>query len=1133
MNLINLIPAAEEISAPVNLIVGDETSGLAGLANLIQSQDLAGAASGLSGVFQSAITQAIPSAEGSPFGGTLSVLQDLSTATELPTDLLTGINQPLQDLQQIVERIPQIITTLSATGEAINDARNGDLTPVVQQATTALNDVVRSLTGPDLAGFSAWRDYLFELADTIRPITESGASAETIRDQLLLLAFGRVRDAIFALAPSMNDLSSDADAFFANLLPDVNALNLETLQNAVLAKLAEIKTAADTGVGDIETLTAEYRAAVIQLTDQINAAFDSLQAHLDNPLLQINGVANIAQRELDSVLAMRIDDYSNVPQRLDEFFTGVEESVDAVDLSLINNTISDFFTQIQEAITSLDTDAIQREISNANTTAENTVAQAQQMLTALTAQIQGWLNALTGSLDSAITQLGETGEDGKFHFFFEAELNALYAKIDTLIQGDPNHPENFSIQGSLTDFSNTFVDLIQTIEQQLLQLAAQLDASKDALATTLDGVKTEIEAVDPQAVMDQATASIEQAFQAIGNLEFEPVVDPIIAELDEARDALADIDLSSLNDLLKAALKAALDAIQTSDFDREITAALLKELDEKLVEPREFLQSIADKINQLLNRVIAISPESLFAPVQQELDKIVAALDVDIAQQLRPIIDKALAELTGELEALNPAQFLTPLHDLYNTLQQSVDKLQPAQLLQPVQQQIDQLAQQVASIDLDAMLTPVNSVFGNVNTFLDALDPQRLLQPINEPFDSALGSLQAFAPSTLLAPLTDIMAQIADLTENIPESVINQIRDLYDEALTRANTLNPTVLFDAVREPYSAFKSRFESLQPNAALHAIQQEFSRTQTAVVQADTRDGSSFALELELSVPTILFASVSARCQQYQTRFNAVLNGLDPTNLEQKYQQAQARIDELLPLAIRDDITAGRLETLLGLTNPAVWIERLDAIYDRTLNKLNQLSPAVLFAPLNDTYQTLRSALSAFDIAPVIAMIENIIQKLSELIGSISLEAIFAPLLAMVERMKNLVTGLDPSLLIDGLNDRYQNLIGVLDNVAVDSILTALQSAWDGLQQKIAALFNLENLLQPLLEIFAAIRAILSGLDAGELTGVLDDKLTKMRDELEQALNRTGTAFKQMLAAVPLEGASGSASAAGSIG
>ena len=1115
------------------MVLGDDSSGLTGIVNQIESQDFASAASGLSGLLQSSLSEAIPSQSGSPFGGVIASFENLSASTSVPEDLLSGIEQPLSELQQILNRIPQIIELLSNAANDIDAARNSDLSQVVQLATEGLNTVLTSISGPDLAGFDSWRKYLEELATTIRPIIESGGSSDEIRDQLLLMAVGRVTDAIFALAPSINSLNQEASGLLGGLLPDVPGLNLDSLRDDVLAKLSDLKIAAETGSGDIASLTLDYQTSVIMLTDQMHSAFDSLQSSLAHPLLTPDGVKNIASRDLDSVLAMKIDDYSNVSQRLEEFFTEVEQTVDAVDLSVINETINGFFDQIQGAIGAIDSESIEQEITNANNSANEVLTQTQQMLTAITSRLQGWLGELSGSLDSVVTELGETDEDGKFHFFFESELDELYAKIDGIIQGDPLNPESFSIQGALEDFSSTFVSLVSDIEQQLVQLADQLESGKEELAENLNGVKTEIEAVDPQAVMEQATAGLEQAFQSIGNLEFDPVVDPIISELEEARDALAQIDLSSLNDLIKAALKAALDAIQTSDFDREITGALLTELDELLEYPREVLNGIADKINQLLDKVVAISPESLFEPLQEQLDRIVDSLDVDVDKMLKPSLESAISELTTTLDDLNPAQFLQPLQDMYQTLLDSVDQLQPEILLQPLQAQIDQLAEQVSSVDIEGLLTPVNSVFGNIDEFLDTINPQVLLQPVSEPFDSVFSTLESFQPSRLLAPLTDIMGQISSFTENIPDSVITQIQGLYDEALERADTLDPTAVFNTIREPYQEFQERFNSLQPTAILQTIQQEFNTTRSAIALADNRDGTTFAATIDISMPTVMFATAISRYEQNHTRFNTVLESLDPSSLQDKYEQARQRMDELLPRAIRDDITPATLEALLRLTDPTRWIERLNEIYQRILDKLNLLSPSVIITPLTETYQTLRDAISSFDIRPVVEMIENIIQRISDIIASISLEEIFAPILSLVDRLKNVVTGLDPSILIDGLSDRFENLVGLLDDVGIDLILDALQDAWDTVRDKIAEIFNLENLLAPLIEIFDAITALLGGLDAGELTGVLDEKLTKLRDEMEQALNRTGVSFKEMLAAIPLETAPGGASASGSIG
>lgn len=1134
MDLRLMIPAYDTVIQPITEVVGDGDSGLSLVAKQLAAQDFDAAVGGLLQTVQGQLVETIPGSEAAPFAGGVDALGNFSaTVSAVPDDLFVGIQGPLGEFNSVLQRLPEIIKQLTTAADAIDNAHNGDLQPIVQTATDGLNGILQNLTGPDYAGFSQWQEYLQELADALRPIVDSGADAEVIRDQLLVLAIGRIRDAILGLAPEMASLAGDAESFFNELLPDVGALNLSTLQTDVLQSLSAIQASAESDGQDLENFIADFESKMQILVDSLHGGIDVVQAALGNPLMTVGEASKVASRELDSIVATRVDDYSNVVERLETFFGSIEEAIDALDLSAITDGVNGFFGVIQSAVEELDPQVIETEVDGLAAGAEEQLDRVQEMVTSLTSRIQGWLGEMTGEMDSVVSQLGTFNEEGEFEFSFQSSIEDVYQQVDYLIQGNPNDTNAASIAGTLHDFQAMFTQLVGEIDRQLLALAGQLNTAKDNVASLLEDARAEIESVNPQAVMEEAKQGIESAFEAIGGLEFDPVVDPIIAELDKARDELSKIDLSSLNDIIKAALSAALDAIQTSNFDQEITQALLQELDEILAYPREALNSITEKLNELIDRVLVISPDFLMKPVQDELDVIVDKLDVDLNQVLVPPLNDVLDALKDALEPLNPAQFLQPLQDVFDEVISAVDKLAPETLLKPVQEQINALAATLDDLSLTEPLARVNSVMGDTNGFLDQMNPQELLLPVSEPFDAVFNGLQQLQPSVLLAPLSDIMDQIPDITSEIPDSLITTIRDLYDEALARADALSPEALFSAIRNPLEEFQSRWNQLAPGTLLTQIQSVYTQVQGSVQLADERDGTSLSVRINLSAPTMVFASVLSRYEPIHLRIANLLSDLDPAPLEEKYQQAVAKMEELLPRAIRDDITAGQLETLLGLTNPAQWITRLDEIYNRILGKLEVFTPATIIDPLMATYDSLRAALNAIDIGAIIQRIEDLVSRIGDIIASISLESILGPIVEAVDNIKAIVAGLSPAPLIAGLSQRFENLVDVIDTLAVDELVAVLQEAWDGLQARIEELFDLENLFAPIVEIFDALTVLLGGLDVGELIGVLDDKLDKIRDELEEALNRTGVSFKAMLAAVPVGGpSSASATIGGSI-
>ncbi|HEX6071213.1 MAG TPA: hypothetical protein VFZ18_15375 [Longimicrobiaceae bacterium] len=1132
MNLTTLIPDALEIAVSFEPIVGDGSSGLTGVADRLQSQDFGGAAGALGSLLLERVDAALPAEGGLPFQGAIGTLSSLANVSGAPpADLTSALDRPLAEVDGILARLPQLVESLNEAARLIEQAQGGDVGPLVQTAAGALLDVAGSVAGPDLAGLDGWRAYLVELAEEIRALIELGGSQDEIRDRLLAAALARIREAIVGLAPEVTSLLEGAEEFLGGLLPDIPALDLPGLRDAAIARLDAVRTAAEADAPDLQALVDEYNVAARLVTDTFHNLLDDLEAALSNPLLTPGGVAGIVGGEIDRVRATKVDDFSDVEARVEAFFTRIEESVDAVDLSAIGEGIDGFFGTVQGAIETVNPASIEEQIDAVTAQVDGTLERVGETITTLTSQVQGWLTELTDGVRGGLAELGEVGPDGRFHFAFESEIDGLYARVDALIQGDPANPGAFSIRGTLEEFRSSITALIGELETLLTGLVDQLIAARDQAASALDGVRAEIEAVDPQAVMDQANAALEGAFEQIGTLDFGVVVDPVIEELEKARDELAAIDVSQLDDFLREALATALEAVLSLDFEVEITGAVMVEFDELLDIPRNLLRQVGEKVNELIARITDISPEALFEPLQAQIDRMTSVLDVEIAPALAPLTD-AFEELVERVRGLDPTQFLTPLVEGFEQLTGTLDGLEPEALLQPVQAQIDDLADRVRSIDLDAPLASVNAVFGDIDRFLDGIDPRTLLAPLREPFGLVNRTLEPLRPSVLLAPVADVLDQVGDLVDAIPDSIGDTLATLFDEAMSRADSLDPTALFAQIRVPIEALRARLDLIRPGALLHALQQAYTPVRAAVSASDGRTGASVTVRLEIGTPTLSFGAVIGRYERLVARLDEVLAGLDPAPLAAAYGEARGRIEELLPRAIRDDMTASRLRTLIGLADPSQFMERLDAIYQRVLDKLNLLDPAQIIEPLGEVYDAVRAAVAAVDIGQLTARIETLLGRVAELIESISLEDVLQPVLALVDELKGIVGAIDPAPLIEGLSDRFDALIDLFEQFGPQAIIDELQEAWEALAGRIRELFDLEVIAEPLLGVFEAVQTLLGGLDAGVLVATIDARLQLLRDDLEEALERTAAAFRAMISAVPLRGAGAGASASVSL-
>jgi hypothetical protein len=366
--------------------------------------------------------------------------------------------------------------------------------------------------------------------------------------------------------------------------------------------------------------------------------------------------------------------------------------------------------------------------------------------------------------------------------------------------------------------------------------------------------------------------------------------------------------------------------------------------------------------------------------------------------------------------------------------------------------------------------------------------------------------------------------------DTIPDTIGDTLGALFDEAMSRADSLNPTAVFEQVGAPVQALRGRLDLIRPGAIVHLLQQAYTPVRAAVAASDGRTGATVTVRLEVGSPTLAFGAVIGRYERLIARLDEVLAALDPAQLGDAYEAARGRIEELLPLAIRDDMTASRLRTLIGLADPAQWMARLDGIFERIVAKLNLLDPAQIIEPLGEVYDTVRESIGAVNIGNLTARIEALLGRVAELIESISLEAVLEPVLALVDELKGIVGAIDPAPLIEAFGDRFEALIDLFEQFGPQSIIDELQQAWEALAGRIRELFQLEVIAEPLLGVFEAVQTLLGGLDAGVLVATIDARLQLLRDDLEEALERTAAAFRAMISAVPLRGGAGASASVG---
>jgi hypothetical protein len=126
-----------------------------------------------------------------------------------------------------------------------------------------------------------------------------------------------------------------------DLLPDIPSLGIPALQDQALLELQAVRTAAEAGAGDVAGAIESYRTELRTLTDSLHAILGTLEAGFSHPLLTPGAAFRGVEEELDRAIATRIEDFTDIEEKVEGIFVSIEEAVDAVDVSGVTGAISD------------------------------------------------------------------------------------------------------------------------------------------------------------------------------------------------------------------------------------------------------------------------------------------------------------------------------------------------------------------------------------------------------------------------------------------------------------------------------------------------------------------------------------------------------------------------------------------------------------------------------------------------------------------------------------------------------------------------------------------------------------------------------------------------------------------------
>jgi hypothetical protein len=203
------------------------------------------------------------------------------------------------------------------------------------------------------------------------------------------------------------------------------------------------------------------------------------------------------------------------------------------------------------------------------------------------------------------------------------------------------------------------------------------------------------------------------------------------------------------------------------------------------------------------------------------------------------------------------------------------------------------------------------------------------------------------------------------------------------------------------------------------------------------------------------------------------------------------------------------AGVLRAFFTIVSPSRLVGLVRPIFDALSGRVQALVDAVL-APLKAGVASVRSALDAIDLAPLIQALDAIHAEVLSQIQLLSPDALLGPVIADVNALKQTLTSADP------LAPVIQILNAVRDTIA-----------------RVLSKLSLETILATPLAVFDELLTELSRLDVAKLVAPIRAQLDDIAKQVDTGLDETVVSFQRLQAALPSGGGGSSASGSVSVG
>jgi hypothetical protein len=988
---------------------------------------------------------------------------------------------------------------LVALGRATEGSREGGLLGVLQRLALALGEAREGRAVLDLARTLAG---------------QGGIEIPTlpVGDTLAALDGGvRALGGLLAMDSVLADAESLTAAMAAQLDADAIARDVATLEQALdggpvtlPAFVAGVAADDPAAVAAAVDAVAACAALLETLDQRLRAGMGLGEATLvyldvDRVLAEVELAAALARgADLDPLgrqaaslaagLAPFIGPLAGVapPQSLDALITQVEAELAGLATELDTLDVAALAAPLAEGIATITglLDELAALIARVTVAFQSALATVRDTMAALPLEAIGdALRALTAPITALVEAI--TTLVGDIRAALDTAATATVAALDDVEGAVDTFKADL---GALFAEAKTFVDGLH-LDQVLGQVADRIQAFADVL----DRARME-------PYFDTAADAIGTAADVIAAVPFGLLPDSMKAEVDAAVRPIKEADARAIELEIEQLLGIGEDGTFALRGDIEQAVAGIQQAYDQLIatvraaDPRAALAGVDAKLQEVAARIREISPSLTLAPVQEAIDRVKAAIAaIDLDRVLDPVRG-VFGDILGAIEAYRPSTLVGGAQARVAAARQAV----------------------VDAVRLAEWAPALDDLAARTLGLLDRFDPQRLGRGLEQ----ALGEVQAIVdrfpgsgPPTSLGGVLVTLMRGFGLRVNAArfEAVAEWIGGASGSAALAARATRISDAVTRTRDGVAALDlgaltarivQRVGELQaPAAALQAALPADAPARARLAAAMARLNIGDTLGALDSNRARYLAMLSQSATAAETLRRTGFSDVDVTlaNLRTALGPLASAADTLrrilgaLGLGV-DGGVAGVLRSLLAVVSPPRLTGVAMPLFVALRGRLTALLTAIL-TPLRDGIAKLRSVIDAIDLAPLSAALDSVFEEVRAQILALHPDQVLAEPLAALRALQQAIVAQDPL-------------------APVIAIVTAVRDA----VARVAGKLDLTALLETPLAIYDSILAALAALDVRTLIEPVLAQLDEVARQVDDGLDRTVTAFKDLQAALP---------------